>query len=63
MIIFVNPTMFQVLFTSLTNYISLQDNRRKFYRDNEEQCYQKLKWISVLRGSTEFDYPSDTNVF
>ena len=40
-----------------------QDNRRKFYRDNEEQCYQKLKWISVLRGSTEFDYPGDSNVF
>ena len=38
-------------------------NRRKFYRDIEEQCYQKLKWISVLRGSTELDYPGDSNVF
>ena len=42
---------------------NIQDNRRKFYQDIEEQCYQQLKWISVLRGSTEFDYPGDSNVF
>ena len=34
---------------------NIQDTRRKFHRDME----LKLKYLSLLRGSTEFDCPSD----